>query len=180
MKPKLNYDPERAKKLLAQAGYASGIDVELQTPVGRYTLDKQLTEAMIPMLNSVGIRARLATPEWATLWANVQKGMVPFYYMGRGSVQDPSAALHQYFHTGETPRIGYSNFNVDELLNKEQQEFDPKKRRQYLSQAMSILTEDAPACFMWRHKLLWGLSTKIDYKPLPDSRVYAIDMTVKK
>ena len=45
---------------------------------------------------------------------------------------------------------------------------------------MSILTEDAPACFMWRHKLLWGLSTKIDYKPLPDSRVYAIDMTVKK
>lgn len=180
LKPKLNYDPERAKKLLAQAGYASGIDVELQTPVGRYTLDKQLTEAMIPMLNSVGIRARLATPEWATLWANVQKGTVPFYYMGRGSVQDPSAALHQYFHTGETPRIGYSNFNVDELLNKEQQEFDPKKRRQYLSQAMSILTEDAPACFMWRHKLLWGLSTKIDYKPLPDSRVYAIDMTVKK
>ena len=62
LKPKLNYDPERAKKLLAQAGYASGIDVELQTPVGRYTLDKQLTEAMIPMLNSVGIRARLATP----------------------------------------------------------------------------------------------------------------------
>ncbi|MGZ8446014.1 MAG: ABC transporter substrate-binding protein, partial [Candidatus Binatia bacterium] len=92
LKPKLNYDPEKAKKLLAQAGFPNGIDAELQTPVGRYTLDKQLTEAMIPMLNAVGIRAKLATPEWATLWANVQKGTVPFYYMGRGSVQDPSAA----------------------------------------------------------------------------------------
>jgi len=180
LKPKMNYDPERAKKLLAQAGYPNGVEVALQTPVGRYTLDKQITEAMIPMLNAVGFRARLLTPEWATLWAGVQKGLVPFYYMGRGSVQDPSAALHQYFHTGETPRIGYSNKKLDELLDKEQQEFDPKKRREYLSQAMSILTEEAPACFMWRHKLLWGLNNRVDYKPLPDARIYAIDMAVKK
>ena len=180
LKPKMNYDPEKSKKLLAQAGFAGGVDVELQTPVGRYTLDKQLTEAMIPMLNAAGFRARLLTPEWATLWGSVQKGGVPFYYMGRGSVQDPSGALHQYFRTGETPRIGYSNPKLDEILEKEQAEFDPKKRRQYLSQAMSIITEDAPACFMWRHKLLWGLSNKVDYKPLPDSRVYAIEMAVKK
>jgi peptide/nickel transport system substrate-binding protein len=180
LKPKMNYDPEKSKKLLAQAGYPNGVDVELQTPVGRYTLDKQLTEAMIPMLNAAGFRARLLTPEWPTLWANVQKGTVPFYYMGRGSVQDPSAALHQYFHTGETPRIGYSNTKVDELLDKEQAEFDPKKRRQYLSQAMSILTEEAPACFMWRHKLLWGLSKRVDYKPLPDARIFAVDMKVGK
>jgi peptide/nickel transport system substrate-binding protein len=180
LKPKITYDPEKSKKLLAQAGYPNGVDVELQTPVGRYTLDKQLTEAMVPMLNAAGFRAKLLTPEWATLWANVQKGTIPFYYMGRGSVQDPSAALHQYFHTGETPRIGYSNSKLDELLDKEQQEFDPKKRRQYLSQAMSILTEEAPACFMWRHKLLWGLSNRIEYKPLPDARIYAIDMQVRR
>ncbi|MEA2658218.1 MAG: peptide/nickel transport system substrate-binding protein [Candidatus Binatota bacterium] len=180
LKPKMNYDPERAKKLLAQAGYPNGVDIELQTPVGRYTLYKQLTEAMIPMLNAAGFRAKLLTPEWATLWASVQKGTIPFYYMGRGSVQDPSAALHQYFHSGETPRIGYVNPKLDEFLDKEQAELDSKKRRQYLSQAMSILTEDAPACFMWRHKLLWGLSNKVEYKPLPDARIYAIDMAVKR
>jgi peptide/nickel transport system substrate-binding protein len=181
LKPKMNYDPELSKKLLTQAGFANGVDVELQTPVGRYTLDKQLTEAMIPMLNAAGFRAKLLTPEWATLWANVQKGTVPFYYMGRGSIQDPSAALHQYFHTGETPRIGYSNPKLDEILNKEQAEFDPNKRKQYLSQAMSILTEDAPACFLWRHKLLWGLNKRVEYKPLPDARIYGIEMkTVKK
>ena len=45
---------------------------------------------------------------------------------------------------------------------------------------MSLITEDAPACFMWRHKLLWGMHSRVDYKPLPDSRVYAIEMAVKK
>ncbi len=121
----------------------------------------------------------MLTPEWPTLWANVQKGTVPFYYMGRGSVQDPSAALHQYFYTGETPRIGYSNPKLDSFLDKEQAEFDPKKRKQYLSQAMSILTEDAPACFLWRHKLLWGLNNRVDYKPLPDARIFAMDIKTK-
>lgn len=180
LKPRLDYDPEKSKKLLAQAGYPNGVDIELQTPVGRYTLDKQVTEAMVAMLNSAGFRAKLLTPEWPTLWANVQRGMVPFYYMGRGSVQDPSAALHQYFRTKASPRIGYSNPKLDELLKKEQQEFDPKKRKQYLAQAMSLITEEAPACFMWRHKLLWGLSNKVDYKPLPDSRVYGLHMTMRR
>jgi peptide/nickel transport system substrate-binding protein len=180
LKPKMNYDPELSKKLLARAGYPNGIDVELQTPVGRYTLDKQITEAMVPMLNAVGIRTKLLTPEWPTLWANVQKGHVPFYYMGRGSVQDPSAALHQYFRTGVTPRIGYSNPKLDELLDKEQAEFNSKKRKQYLSQAMSIITEEAPACFMWRHKLLWGLNNRVDYKPLPDGRIFGLDIKMKK
>ncbi len=180
LKPRYDYNPEKSKKLLAQAGYSNGLEVTLQTPVGRYTLDKQVTEAMTAMLNAAGFRAKLLTPEWPTLWANVQKGQVPFYYMGRGSVQDPSAALHQYFHTGETPRIGYSNKKLDELLDKEQREFDAEKRKQYLRQAMSLLTEEAPACFMWRHKLLWGVSSKVDYKPLPDGRIYGLDMKVRR
>ena len=105
----------------------------------------------------------------------------PFLLYGvAGAVQDPSSALHQYFRSGETPRIGYSNPKLDELLDKEQAEFDPKKRKQYLSQAMSILTEDAPACFMWRHKLLWGMNNRIDYKPPPYSLIFGMDIKVVK
>lgn len=180
LQPKYEYSPEKAKKLLAQAGYPNGVSVELQTPVGRYILDKQISEAVSAMLTSVGIRAKLLTPEWPTLWANVQVGKVPFYYMGRGSVQDPSAALHQYFKTGGSPRIGYSNPKLDELFDKEQQEFNPEKRKAYLRQAMSLLTEEAPACFMWRHKMLWGQAKTVDYDPLPDGRIYGLHMKALK
>ncbi|MFQ5850763.1 MAG: ABC transporter substrate-binding protein [Candidatus Binatia bacterium] len=179
LKPRYTYNPEKAKQLLARAGYPNGVDVKLSTPVGRYTLDKQITEAVAAMLTAVGIRTKLLTPEWPTLWANVQKGKVPFFYMGRGSVLDPSAALHQYFRTGGSPRIGYSNPKLDKLLDKEQQSFNPAERKKYLSQAMSLITEEAPAHFMWRHKLLWGISKKLDYKPRPDARIYGLEMKVR-
>lgn len=179
LQPKYTYNPEKAKELLKQAGYPNGVDVELQTPVGRYTLDKQIAEAMIPMLNAAGFRAKLATPEWATLWANVQVGKVPFYYMGRGGVVDPSAALAQYFETGASPRIGYSNPKLDELLSQERQTFDPAKRKKILAQAMSLITEEAPAHFLWRHQLLFGMAKNVDYRPLPSERIFGWNMKIR-
>jgi peptide/nickel transport system substrate-binding protein len=179
LKVKYTYNPKKAKELLAKAGYPNGVDVKLYTPVGRYTLDKQVNEAVAAMLTEVGIRTKLQTPEWPTLWANVQKGKVPFFYMGRGSVLDPSAALHQYFRKGGSLRIGYSNPKLDALLDKEQQAFDPAERKKYLSQVLSFITEEAPAHFMWRHKMLGGLSNKVDYNPRPDSRIYALEFEVR-
>jgi peptide/nickel transport system substrate-binding protein len=178
LKPKYTYNPEKAKQLLAQAGYPNGVDVELSTPVGRYMLDKQITEAMTAMLSEVGIRTKLLTPEWPTLWAKVQKGRVPFFYMGRGGVIDPSAPLQQYFETGGSLRIGFSNSEVDRLLALERQTFDPAKRKKYLSQAMSAITEQAPAHFLWRHKMLHGVSKRIEHKPRADNYIYAEDIRV--
>lgn len=179
LKTRYTYDPKKARELLAKAGYPDGVAVELQTPVNRYTLDKQVTEAMIPMLNAAGFKARLLTPEWPTLWANVQKGKVPFFYMGRGGVLDPSSAFHQYFRKGGSPRIGFSHPDLDAALDGEQQEFDPEKRNQKLTKAMELITDMAPACFQWRHQLLWGMANNIDYQPPADARIYGMDISVK-
>ncbi len=179
LKTRYTYDPKKARELLAKGGYPDGVAVELQTPVNRYTLDKQVTEAMIPMLRAAGFKAKLLTPEWPTLWANVQKGKVPFFYMGRGGVLDPSSAFHQYFRKGGSPRIGFSHPDIDAALDAEQQEFDPAKRNQHLTTAMELITDMAPACFQWRHQLLWGMANNIEYQPPADARIYGMDISVK-
>ncbi len=173
LQPRYKYDPEKARRLVIQAGFPNGVDVDFYTSVGRYTMDKQIGEAIVPMLRAVGIQAKLHTPEIATYWANIQKGRVPFYYWGRGGVIDPSPALAQYFGTGVSPRIGYSNPEVDRLLALERKTFDPVKRKEILFRAMSIITEDAPAHFMWRQNVLFGISKKVDFKPRPDNRIFA-------
>ena len=179
LQPRYTYNPERARQLLAEAGYPNGLDVELATPVGRYVQDKQASEAMAAQLTAVGIRTRLLTPEWPTLWADVQAGKVPFYYMGRGSVSDPGPALSQYFETGVSPRIGYSNPQLDALFAKERASFDPNERKKALSELMSYLTEEAPAHFLWTINMLWGMDKNVEYQPRPDMRIFANEIRVR-
>jgi peptide/nickel transport system substrate-binding protein len=173
------YDPAKAKALVQASGY-KGEPVDLDTPVGRYIDDKEVTQAMIPMLNAVGINARLRTPEWATLWADVQKGKTPFYYMGRGSVVDPSVALSQYFETGGSPRIGISDPGIDKDLAAERVTFDPAARRTALNVAFKAIEDAAPACFLWRHHMLYGESASVEHKPTPSGRIFGTEIVVKQ
>jgi peptide/nickel transport system substrate-binding protein len=178
LKPTYEYNPDKARALLAEAGYPDGVAVDFYATVGRYTSDKQICEAVAAMLQKVGFKVNLKTPEWATLWDNVQKGGVPFYYMGRGTVLDPSVMLAQYFETGGSPRVGYSNPDVDALLQKERQTFDEAARFAFLQQAMSKITEEAPGHFMWRHKMAWGLAKNIDFKPTPSGEIWGWEIKV--
>ena len=172
------YDPAKARELVKASGY-NNEPVYLYAPVGRYINDKEVTEAMVPMLNAVGINARLRTPEWATLWADVQKGKTPFYYMGRGSVVDPSVALSQYFETNGSPRIGISDPEIDRTLAAERVAFDPAERKKALNIAFKAIEDAAPGCFMWRHHMLYGLSKTIVHKPNAAGRIFGTEIVVK-
>ncbi len=172
------YDPAKARELVKASGY-NNEPVYLDTPVGRYINDKDITEAMIPMLNAVGINAKLRTPEWATLWADVQRGKTAFYYMGRGSVVDPSVALSQYFETNGSPRIGISDPTIDKTLAAERVTFDPAQRKKALNIAFKAIEDAAPACFMWRHHMLYGEAKNIDHEPTPSGRIFGTEISVK-
>jgi peptide/nickel transport system substrate-binding protein len=131
------------------------------------------------MLRAVGINAQLKTPEWAKLSADITNGKIPFYYYGRGSIVDPSIMMSQYFETGVTNRLKYSNPELDALLVKERATFDPEQRIALLRQAMSKINEEAPAVFLWRMKLIYGISNTIEYAPEASAGVFGNDIKVK-
>jgi peptide/nickel transport system substrate-binding protein len=179
LQPQFPYDPARARQLLAEAGYPNGLEVELQSPNGRYLKDKEVAEAIVSMLGQVGIRARLTTPEWGKIWPDIQAGRSPFYLLGRGSVEDPSEYLHQYFRTGVTPRVAFSDPEVDAALDAEQKEFDPARRVALLRRAMSLIQEKAPMAFLFQYEDTYGVSRRLEYRPRGDEYVFAWDMKVK-
>jgi peptide/nickel transport system substrate-binding protein len=57
--------------------------------------------------------------------------------------------------------------------------FDPNERKAVLSEIMSLLQDEVPAHFLWRHQIQWGMARNIDYKPLPDERVLASEIRVR-
>lgn len=169
--PAYPYDPARSKALLAEAGYPDGVEIDFTATIGRYTSDKQICEAIADMLQKAGFKVNLKTPEWSTMWDDVQNGKTAFYYMGRGTVLDPSVMLAQYFETGGSPRVGYSNPEVDKMLQTERQTFDNAERLKLLQQAMAKIVEEAPGVFMWRHKMAWGVASNVDFKPVPTGEI---------
>ena len=52
-------------------------------------------------------------------------------------------------------------------------------RKQALSDEMSLITDEAPACFLWTINMLWGMTKNIDFAPRPDMRVFANDIHVR-
>ena len=179
VKPKYRYDPEKAKQLVKDAGFPNGIDIELFASANRYVNDRQSSEAIAAMLTKVGIRTKLNMLDYSIEWPNVRKGLVPFYYQGRGSVIDPSPMLEQYFESGVTPRIGYSNPQLDELLRAERREFDPARRKSLLLQTFDTIQDELPAFFLWRINALYGVSDKVAFKPHADERIFGTDIAVK-
>jgi peptide/nickel transport system substrate-binding protein len=157
------YDPAKAKALLAEAGYPNGgPEIEFNTAVGRYVSDRQISEAIAQMLRQVGFKVKLNAPEYANFWADVRKGQSPFYYMGRGSVYDPSDATGQFLGTGGSPRVQYSNPKFDELLSAQYAETDPAKRCQIWRTLNQMMIDDVPMHFMWTHTVVTGMRSNID------------------
>jgi peptide/nickel transport system substrate-binding protein len=177
--PNYPYDPARAKQLVAEAGYPNGVDVELYSPVNFLVKDTEITQAMVPMLNAVGIRTRLMTPEWSTLWTNIQAGKAPFFYLGRGQWRDPGAPLAQYFETTRDSRLGFSDPRVDALLEQQRATFDPDARKRVLVELMDRLQEQAPVVWLWRYQLLWGVARNVDWTPRSDEGVLGSEMRVR-
>src|SRR5207237_10569432 len=80
------YDPEAAKKLLADAGYASGLEVTMDCPNDRYVNDEAICQATVAMLARVGVKIDLLAQPKAKYFSKVRASGAygtSFYLLGR-------------------------------------------------------------------------------------------------
>ncbi|MBL8698047.1 MAG: ABC transporter substrate-binding protein [Alphaproteobacteria bacterium] len=148
MKP-YAYDPEKAKKLLADAGYPSGFEFEWTTSQNE-SWGLPIVEATIPMLARVGIKVKVRQVEAAVLSDTVLKGDFQAYIWSNQTGPDPLATM-RCFHS-KTPRTAcnYVQFNnpaYDALFEKAAQTGDEAARNDILRQANALLYEEAPVWF---------------------------------
>ena len=68
------YDPEKAKQLLNEAGFANGFEIDYHSPTGRYPKDREVAQVIVEQLSKVGIKANLKTPEWSIFNTDYKNG----------------------------------------------------------------------------------------------------------
>ncbi len=137
---RLSFDPERAKILLAEAGFPDGFKMKLTGPNDRYVRDAQICEAVAKQLAKVGIEVELDTKPKAIFFPEVDEHILDFYLIGwfDGSY-DFGRSLSKLLHSVDVERgygglngADYSDLTLDRLLEESAEIVDPALRAEKL------------------------------------------------
>ncbi|SFJ67468.1 ABC transporter substrate-binding protein [Jannaschia pohangensis] len=164
-------DIEAAKALLAEAGFADGVDIEVQAP--NDTDSQQVMQVIQAMVAEAGINLTITSKEFATMLADQSAGSYTASLVGWSGRVDPDGNIHQFVTTdGGINDSGYSNAEVDRLLNAARQTNDTAERKALYAEAQSILSEDLPIVYLWHDTWLWALDSAIEgFVPYPDGMI---------
>jgi len=143
------YDPDKAKKLLAEAGYPNGFEFEFTTSQNE-SWGLPIVEAMIPYLDKVGIKVKPKLVEVTLLTDILLKGDFQAIISSSQTGPDSLAQLRCFY--SKTPRsacnyVDFKNPTFDKLLDEAAQTSDPAKYVDLLRQANNLLYEEAPVWF---------------------------------
>ena len=145
--PPYQYDPERAKKLLVEAG-AAGAPFFLGVPNGRYLLDKQVGEAIAGYLEAVGLQVKFESPLWSSFVNEVTKyerSKYDGFMFGWGvTTGEPDQLMGDHFHSTAVKRTLYANPEVDRLINEARENFDEARVRAAYLRAQEIVWDECP------------------------------------
>ncbi|WP_216831596.1 ABC transporter substrate-binding protein [Alkalihalobacterium elongatum] len=145
------FNLDRAKELLAEAGYPDGFEFDLWTmPVARpYMPDPQrAAEAIQAELAKINVKANIVTHEWATYLEKTEAGEQDMFMLGWSGVNgDPDYFLSNLLSSHAIPggnRTFYANEEVTALLDQAKTTYDEDVRADLYMKAQALIHEDAP------------------------------------
>lgn len=140
---RLAFNPEASKKLLAQAGYPDGFEVEFSCPAGRYPSDEALCQAISAQWAKVGVKAKLRTQPFATYFPMIQRYEASVYLLGwsvptfdayyslQALIRSPGGGGDGNFNLGRA-----SNPQQDAMIERVKTETDLKLRNQLIEKVL--------------------------------------------
>jgi peptide/nickel transport system substrate-binding protein len=178
------YDPEGAKRLLAEAGYPQGFRLTLHGPNDRYPNDARIIQAIGQMWSRAGLRTAVEAQPWTTFIARAGKQDFSIFLQGWGSssgegsnpLRNLAATPDREKGYGASNRGRYSNPEVDRLLGEAMQELDDAKREALLQAATRIVFEDVGILPLHIQKNVWAMRKGLAHDPRADELTRAQDI----
>ncbi|WP_257347354.1 ABC transporter substrate-binding protein [Pseudalkalibacillus decolorationis] len=178
---KYNYDVEKAKKLLTEAGFKDGLSIQLAGPSGRYLQDRELLQLIAGMLEKVGIKTDMNILKWGPFVELREQGKFKDGYLIAlgASFFDAGQSLDYYSSERAKTINGYSNKEIDRLLNKAATSTNEKERIEMYTRVQEIANKEKPILPLFQLDQFYGLSENVKFQPRIDELIYVPDIEKK-
>lgn len=173
------YDPEKAKELLAQAGFANGIDMTLAVPRGRYLSGEDISQVIVAQLAEVGVNVRIEEVEFSTYMDRLFAKQLPeMSYFGTAWPTWDADGQLTAFQPGDSSST-YDNQEFYDLIDAARTEIDEEKRKELYWQASDVMCADPAGIFLFDQPLTYAQSNDIEWEVRGDDWMRAYDVKLK-
>ncbi|CAN5281145.1 ABC transporter substrate-binding protein [soil metagenome] len=163
------YDPDGARKLLADAGYPNGFSLALHSPNNRYINDEQVAQTVAGMLARIGIKTRVDGMPQAIYFPRANRAEFSFSMIGWGSLIGDSSIRHQFGTYDE--KQGWGGYNngrgsfpeLDAVLRRARSATDPKTRSDLAIEASALVQKNRQGIFLYHQVVTWALRRGLTY-----------------
>ena len=179
--PAYPYEPERAKRMLAQAGYPGGFDVEFAISPAFQGIAKgtEVGEAIAGQLGRVGVRAKLNVQDSAAIFSAYSAKKLQMYLFAWKSSPEAGRHIETLLHS-KTRGYYYQNPEADKLIDAYFSALDLKKRQEIGRELHAFLREDAPWIFLYQQMDLFGVRKNVTWEAKPDYLMRMREVAVTK
>jgi peptide/nickel transport system substrate-binding protein len=176
-----DYDPDGAKKLLAEAGYPDGFAMTINGPNDRLVNDAQIVQAVAQMYARIGIAEKVDTLPMAAYAGRGAKGDFSFGLIGFGSQTGESSSTLRAIIACQDPKSGgglynwshYCNHDVDAFLARALTTADDSARLTLLQKAAHLAIDTGAIIPLHFQATTWAARQGIGITPRTDERTFA-------
>lgn len=168
---------EEAEALLEEAGEPDGFTFTLK--IDPSPTSQQLGQVIQQNLESAGITVELERVEFGTLLEQGTSGDFQALFLGWSGRVDPDQNIYDFMVSGgDDNDSGYSNEEVDSLLNEARRISDEGERKALYDQAMEIIHEEAPYVYLFHQNNDFALQSNVEgFEPYPDGILRPIPLS---
>ena len=171
------FDPAKAKELLAKAGHASGLTVELEVPTGRYLAASEIGQAVASMLENVGVHVSIKEMQFGPWLAKYREAgdLGQMAYLGQAWPTLDADGLLTLFEPGNKYAY-WDDKAFGDLLAEARATTNEGKRVELYAQATKLMCEQAPVIFLFNQPTTYAHSKDVAWTPRGDDWIRAFDM----
>jgi peptide/nickel transport system substrate-binding protein len=174
------HDPARAQALFKEAGIEPGkLTLTLDTPSGRYPLDKDVSLAIAAQLQRIGIKVNVVVNEWGTHLDKIKnRNTGDLFFLGWGPALWGQGTIEPLFKADQTYASYGNNKVLDDKIARAVTIVDPKARAAAYAELQKLIHDEAPWVFLWQQHDLYGVANHVDWTPRADEKVWMYEAKV--